>query len=66
MALTATIELENTKDFNILKPIAELVVKIDEDLDKFIAIANSDLTFEEKYNIVSSERKFSKYEIKAA
>ncbi len=66
MALTATIELENTKDFGILKPIAELVVKTDSDLDKFIAIANSDLTFEEKYNLVSSKRKFSKYEIKAA
>lgn len=55
MSLTASVEVTNEKDFNTLLPIAQLTIKKNEDLDEFINLVNSDLSFAKKMDAVSSK-----------
>lgn len=58
--IKSNLEIVNEKHFNILAPIAQLIVETSTDLDKFIAIVNSSITFRDKLEIVSSKNKFIK------
>jgi len=62
LKLNASIAIENTRDFNILLPIAMLEIKSDHDLDKFIHLINSEKTFDFKINTLGP-KSFAKYSI---
>lgn len=55
MTLTASVEVENEKDFNILLPLAEATIKTNSDLDEFINLVNSDVSFAKKMDVVGSK-----------
>tara|TARA_R110000851_G_scaffold198788_2_gene349869 strand:- start:2895 stop:3083 length:189 start_codon:yes stop_codon:yes gene_type:complete len=50
--ITASIEVTNMKDLNILKPLIDHDIQNSAQLDEFIMIVNSDDSFESKFKNV--------------